>query len=69
MQRSMRFAVSLRNGDYLVFEALGSIGRRMFGWPPGFGVGMLGSPIGMAAVIAIAREARPLAMRRQTPIG
>jgi two-component system osmolarity sensor histidine kinase EnvZ len=60
MQRSMRFAVSLRNGDYLVFEALGPIGRRLFGWPPGFGVGVLGSLIGMAAVIAIAREARPL---------
>jgi signal transduction histidine kinase len=60
MQRSMRFAVALRGGDYLVFEALGPIGRRLFGWPPGFGVGVLGSLIGMAAVIAIAREARPL---------
>ena len=60
MQRSLRFAVSLRSGDYLVFEALGPIGRRLFGWPPGFGVGVLGSLIGMAAVIAIAREARPL---------
>jgi signal transduction histidine kinase len=59
-QRSLRFAVSLRSGDYLVFEALGSIGRRLFGWPPGFGVGVLGSLIGMAAVIAIAREARPI---------
>ncbi len=60
MQRSMRFAVSLHSGDYLVFEALGPIGRRLFGWPPGFGIGVLGSLIGMAAVIAIAREARPL---------
>jgi len=60
MDRSLHFAVALRSGDYLVFEALGSIGRRLFGWPPGFGVGMLGSLIGMAAVIAIAREARPL---------
>lgn len=60
MQRSLHFAVALRSGDYLVFEALGSIGRRLFGWPPGFGVGVLGSLIGMAAVIAIAREARPL---------
>jgi signal transduction histidine kinase len=60
MQRSMRFAVSLRDGDYVVFEALGPLGRRLFGWPPGFGIGVLGSLIGMAAVIAIAREARPL---------
>src|SRR6185312_11900556 len=34
MQRSFRFAVSLHGGDYLVFEALGPIGRRLFGWPP-----------------------------------
>jgi signal transduction histidine kinase len=60
MQRSFRFAVSLHGGDYLVFEALGPIGRRLFGWPPGFGVGVLGSLIGVAAIIAIAREARPL---------
>jgi two-component system, OmpR family, osmolarity sensor histidine kinase EnvZ len=59
-QSSLHFAVSLRSGDYLVFEALGSIGRRLFGWPPGFGVGVLGSLIGIVAVIAIAREARPI---------
>jgi len=59
-QRSVRFAVSLRTGDYLMFEALGPAGRRIFGWPPGFGVGVLGSLIGIAAIIAIAREARPL---------
>jgi two-component system osmolarity sensor histidine kinase EnvZ len=60
VQRSIRFAVSLRGGDYLVFEAFGSVGRRLFGWPPGAGVGVLGALIGIAAVIAIAREARPL---------
>jgi len=60
LQRSMRFAVGLRSGDYLVFEALGPIGRRLFGLPPGFGVGVLGSLIGIATILAIAREARPL---------
>jgi two-component system osmolarity sensor histidine kinase EnvZ len=60
VQRSIRFAVSLRSGDYLVFEAFGSVGRRLFGWPPGAGVGVLGALIGIAVVIAIAREARPL---------
>jgi two-component system osmolarity sensor histidine kinase EnvZ len=60
VQRSIRFAVSLRSGDYLVFEAFGSVGRRLFGWPPGAGVGVLGALIGIAAVIAIVREARPL---------
>jgi signal transduction histidine kinase len=60
LQRSLRFAVGLRGGDYLVFEALGPIGRRLFGLPPGFGIGVLGSLIGIATIIAIAREARPL---------
>jgi signal transduction histidine kinase len=60
LQRSLRFAVGLRSGDYLVFEALGPIGRRLFGLPPGFGIGVLGSLIGIATIIAIAREARPL---------
>jgi two-component system, OmpR family, osmolarity sensor histidine kinase EnvZ len=59
-QPSVRFAVSLRDGDYVAFEALGPVARRLFGWPPGFGVGLLGALIGMAAVVAIAREARPL---------
>jgi two-component system, OmpR family, osmolarity sensor histidine kinase EnvZ len=59
-RRSIRFAVSLRDGDYVAFEALGPVARRLFGWPPGFGIGLLGALIGMAAVIAIAREARPL---------
>ncbi|NPU15203.1 two-component sensor histidine kinase [Bradyrhizobium sp. 83002] len=58
--RSVRFAVSLRDHDYVVFEASGAAGPRLFGLPPGFGVGLLGALIGMAAVIAIAREARPL---------
>jgi two-component system, OmpR family, osmolarity sensor histidine kinase EnvZ len=60
IRRSLHFAVSLRSGDYAVFEVRGPVGRCVFGWPPGFGVGVLGALIGMAAVIAIAREARPL---------
>ena len=59
-RRSLHFAVSLRSGDYVAFEALGPMARRLFGWPPGFGIGLLGALIGIAAVIAIAREARPL---------
>jgi signal transduction histidine kinase len=60
VQRSVRFAVSLRGGDYAMFEVRGPAGRRVFGMPPGFGVGALGALIGVAAMIAIAREARPL---------
>ena len=58
--RSVRFAVSLQDRGYVVFEASGATGPRLLGLPPGFGVGLLGALIGMAAVIAIAREARPL---------
>ncbi|CCD93814.1 putative two-component sensor histidine kinase [Bradyrhizobium sp. ORS 375] len=58
--RTVRFAVSLHDRDYVVFEANGAPGARLFGLPPGFGVGLLGALIGIAAVIAIAREARPL---------
>ncbi|GLH82152.1 two-component sensor histidine kinase [Bradyrhizobium sp. SSBR45G] len=64
--RSVRFAVSLRDHGYLVFEASGVTGRRLLGLPPGFGVGLLGALIGMAAVIAIAREARPLRQLSQS---
>ncbi|CAL75305.1 putative two-component sensor histidine kinase [Bradyrhizobium sp. ORS 278] len=60
INRSERFAVSLRDHGYVVFETFGATGPRLFGLPPGFGVGLLGALIGMAAVIAIAREARPL---------
>ncbi|RTL72828.1 MAG: HAMP domain-containing protein [Hyphomicrobiales bacterium] len=59
-RQPLRFAVSLRTGGYVVFEARELIGRRLFGWPPGFGVGVLGALIGIAAILAIAREARPL---------
>ncbi|MDX2204328.1 MAG: ATP-binding protein [Hyphomicrobiaceae bacterium] len=59
-RQPLRFAVSLRTGGYVVFEARELIARRLFGWPPGFGVGVLGALIGIAAILAIAREARPL---------
>lgn len=60
VRRQVSFAISLRGGGYVVFEAVGPLARRLFGWPPGFGIGLLGALIGIAAVIAIAREARPL---------
>lgn len=59
-RQPLRFAVSLRGGGYVVFEARELVARRLFGWPPGFGVGALGALVGIAAILAIAREARPL---------
>ncbi|MGJ5176407.1 sensor histidine kinase [Bradyrhizobium oligotrophicum] len=66
ISRSVRFAVSLRERGYVVFEATGAAGPRLLGLPPGFGVGLLGALIGIAAVIAIAREARPLRQLSQS---
>lgn len=56
----LRLAIELGTGGYVVFETHGELSRRLFGLPPGFWVGMLGALIGIAAIIAVAREARPL---------
>lgn len=56
----VRLAVSLETGGYAVFETRGQITRRLFGVPPGYGVGALGALVGIAAIVAIMREARPL---------
>lgn len=56
----LRLAIELGTGGYVVFETHGELSRRLFGLPPGFWVGMLGALIGIAAIVAVAREARPL---------
>ena len=58
--RPLRIAVSLKNGGYAIFETRGEISRRVFGLPPGFWLGTLGSLIGIAALLAIWRESGPL---------
>ncbi len=59
-QFPLRVAVGLKGGGYAVFETRGEIARRLFGMPPGFWVGVLGSLVGIAALFAVWREARPL---------
>lgn len=59
-RRPLRLAISLKTGGYVLFETHGEIARRLFGLPPGFWMGALGSLIGIAAILAIMREARPL---------
>jgi two-component system, OmpR family, osmolarity sensor histidine kinase EnvZ len=58
--RPMRVTVSLKGGGYASFETRGEISRRLLGLPPGFWLGALGSLIGIAALLAISREAGPL---------
>ena len=59
-RQPMRLAVSLQSGGYLVFETRGEIAGRLFGLPPGFWLGVFGSLVGIAAILAVMREARPL---------
>ena len=59
-QQPLHLAVALKSGGYAMFETRGEISRRLFGLPPGFWLGALGSLVGIAALVAIWREARPL---------
>lgn len=67
-RQPLHLAVSLSSGGYAVFETRGQLGR-LFGLPPGFGVGALGALVGIAAILAIAREARPLRMLAERVAG
>jgi signal transduction histidine kinase len=56
----LHIAIALEGGGYAVFETRGDIAPRVFGLPPGFFIGALGALVGIAALLAIWREARPL---------
>ncbi len=56
----LEVAIGLSTGGYAVLESRGDIGPRIWGMPPGFTIGALGALVGLAAIIAIMREARPL---------
>jgi len=59
-QQPLRLSVALQGGGYAVFETQGEISRRLFGLPPGFWLGAMGSLVGIAALVAVWRETRPL---------
>lgn len=59
-RRIVRIAVALKSGGYAVFEPRGEISRRFFGVPAGYWLAVLGSLVGIAALFAVWREARPL---------
>lgn len=56
----LKVAIGLSTGGYAVLESRGDISPRLRRIPPGFLVGALGALVGLAAIIAIMREARPL---------
>ncbi len=56
----LEVAIGLSTGGYAVLETRGDISRRIWGMPPGFLIGALGALVGLAAIVAIMREARPL---------
>jgi two-component system osmolarity sensor histidine kinase EnvZ len=56
----LKVEIGLSTGGYVVLETRGDIAGRVWGVPPGFVIGALGALVGVAAIIAITREARPL---------
>lgn len=56
----LKIAVSLNDGSWVVFETRVEISPSVFGIPPGFAIGAIGALVGIAALVAIAREAKPL---------
>jgi two-component system, OmpR family, osmolarity sensor histidine kinase EnvZ len=56
----LEISVSLANGGYVEFMTRGSAARRIFGVPPGFALGLIGSVMALLAIWAIMREVRPL---------
>ncbi len=59
-RQPLRLAVSLKTGGYAIFETRGDVGPRLMGLPPGFWLGTIGSLVGVAALLGILREAKPL---------
>lgn len=59
-RETLHIAIGLKNGGYALFETRGDVAPRLFGFPPGFVIGALGAVVGIAALLAIWREARPL---------
>ncbi len=56
----LKIAVSLSDGNWIVFETRVEISPAVFGIPPGFIIGAIGALVGIAALVAISREAKPL---------
>lgn len=66
---NVRVVVALAGGGYLDFAAVGDLAARLFGIPVGFLAGAFGVLVALAALVAIAREARPLVRLAQAVDG
>ena len=56
----LRVAIALTRGEWVQFETRVEISPSVLGIPPGFGIGVVGALVGIAALLAIAHEAQPL---------
>ena len=56
----LRIVVPMSGGEFAIFETRGPPTQRIFGVPTGFWIGVLGALLGLFAIIAIVREAKPL---------
>lgn len=62
----LRIAIALADGQWIVFETRVEISPRTLGIPPGFVIGAVGALVGIASLMAIAREAKPLGQLAQS---
>lgn len=67
-QSSIRIVMPLQSGEVVLLETRGNFTQRLFGLPTGFWVGVVGALLGLLAIIAIVREARPLSDLAQSVI-
>jgi two-component system, OmpR family, osmolarity sensor histidine kinase EnvZ len=58
--QQMQLVVPLKSGSFAVFDERGIMVTKLYGWPIGFAIGLLGSLVGIATIWAVMREARPL---------
>ncbi|MFM9940550.1 MAG: ATP-binding protein [Hyphomicrobiaceae bacterium] len=56
----LHVAVALADGHWIVFSTRVEISPGSLGLPPGFLIGAIGAVVGIASILAIAREAKPL---------
>ncbi|SKA37337.1 sensor histidine kinase [Consotaella salsifontis] len=57
---ALDFHIALRSGDWLVIDTTAPVPVTRLGLPVGFGAGLLGTLVALAALIVMHRETRPL---------
>lgn len=54
------FRIRLRGGEWLIVESRGPVAMARMGLPVGFGAGLLGTLLALAALVSLHRDIRPL---------